>query len=98
MDIVVEPTAISIGNARLDYQQIYLLLAILFGVIAIVLAAYIVHYARKIRAARARFEEIIRDAEESVRRGFAVLRRDIELELATIVKAKLKGEISVEEK
>lgn len=36
--------------------------------------------------------------EESVRRGFAILRRDIQAEFDLVKKAKLKGDISEEEK
>lgn len=39
----------------------------------------------------------IREAEESVRRGFAVLRRDIQAELAAVNKVKISGQFSPEE-
>ena len=39
----------------------------------------------------------IRKAEESVIRGFAVIKRDLESEIAVIRKAKLKGQLSLEE-
>jgi hypothetical protein len=40
----------------------------------------------------------IKEADESIRRGFAVLRRDIEAELDVVKRAKLTGELSKEEK
>ncbi|MDZ4229681.1 MAG: hypothetical protein U1C53_00935, partial [Candidatus Veblenbacteria bacterium] len=39
----------------------------------------------------------IREAEESVRRGFAVLKRDIQAELNVVRKAKLSKQLSAEE-
>lgn len=40
----------------------------------------------------------MREAQEAIRRGFAVLRRDIEAELALVRKAKLTKSLSAEEK
>lgn len=40
----------------------------------------------------------VKEAEEAVRRGFAVLKRDIEAELSVIHKAKLNKSLSSEEK
>jgi hypothetical protein len=40
----------------------------------------------------------IHEAEESIRRGFAVLRRDVQAELAVVGKIKLTKELSQEEK
>lgn len=98
VDVSVEPTALQIGGLRFGYQGLYLFLAILFLIAFLLLLVSIIYHARKFRVKKARFEELIRNAEESVRRGFSVLRRDIELELATVAKAKLEGELSLEEK
>ena len=40
----------------------------------------------------------VKEAEEAVKRGFAVLKRDIEAELSVIHKAKLNKALSLEEK
>ena len=44
------------------------------------------------------FAKEMREAEESIRRGFAVLRRDIEAELGVVKKAKMDKDLSAEEK
>jgi len=98
VDIAVEPTAIQLGAWRLDYQTLYLLLAMVFLLAVVVLLALIAHHARKLRIKKRIFASLLREAEESVRRGFSVLRHDIELELATVQKAKLEGDLSTEEK
>ncbi|MDE2019279.1 MAG: hypothetical protein KGJ13_02945 [Patescibacteria group bacterium] len=98
VDVSVQPTAFQVGGWRLDYQSLYLLLAILFFAVVVVLLAAIIHHTRQFRLKKARFSALIREAEESVRRGFSVLRRDLELELSTVQKAKLEGELSMEEK
>ena len=98
IDIAVEPTALAIGSARFDYEEIYLILFVLFFAAALVLAAYIVRLKGKTKLKRAKLEEALRDADESLKRGFAILRRDIELELETLHKVKMSSELSGEEK
>jgi hypothetical protein len=98
VDIAVEPTALAIGSARFDYEEIYLILFILFFAAALILAASLVRFKGKIKLKRAKLEEALRDADESLKRGFAVLRRDIELELETLRKVKMSSELSEEEK
>ena len=49
------------------------------------------------RKKHARFLKEVREAEESLRRGFAVLKRDIEAELSIIKKAKLSRTFKDEE-
>jgi len=98
VSVTVTPTALRIGNVRLDYQELYLILFIVFLLVALALVASIVYHGYGFRRKKAKLAEAIHDAEESLRRGFAMLRRDIELQIATIQKAKLEGALSDEEK
>ncbi len=98
IDIAVEPTALAIGSARFDYEEIYLILFIIFFAAALVMAAYLLRFNGKIRAKRAKLAEALHGAEESLKRGFAVLRHDIELELETLHKVKMSSGLSAEEK
>lgn len=98
VQLAVHPTAIQFGASRLSYEIIYLiiiafLLLVLFGFIAYIVF-HLIHGRRKHK----HFLKEMREAEESVRRGFAVLRRDIQAELALVRKAKLSNELSKEEK
>ena len=59
---------------------------------------YIIFHACKGRKKHIQFIKEMQEAQEAIRRGFAVLRRDIETELAFMRKIKLNKELSDEEK
>ncbi|MDO8559846.1 MAG: hypothetical protein Q7S23_02290, partial [bacterium] len=95
--LTVEPAALQFGASRVSYATLYLTfsIALLLGLLG--LSAYtIVHAVHGRRKHRHLLKEI-REAEESVKRGFAVLRRDLEAELTVIHRAKLSKELSGEE-
>ena len=94
----VERAAFQFGVSRLSYASVFLvLLLILLLVLTILITSIVVHGLRG-RVKHRLFLKEIREAEESVRRGFAVLRRDINAELAVIKKVKLERELALEEK
>ncbi|MEK7195498.1 MAG: cohesin domain-containing protein [Patescibacteria group bacterium] len=98
IQINVRQTALQLGSSRLSYETIYLI-AIIF--LIIIVAALIIDVSinwKRGKRKRLQFMKEVREAEESIRRGFAVLRRDIEAELAIVKKAKLSKELSIEEK
>ncbi|MEK7464458.1 MAG: cohesin domain-containing protein [Patescibacteria group bacterium] len=98
IQMTVSPTAIQFGSSRLSYETIYLVLIfiLLLGIIGLVtFISYHYYHGRK---KHAKFLHEVKEAEEAVRRGFAVLRRDIESELALVKRAKLNKELSAEEK
>lgn len=80
-DITITRTAIQFGPNRLSYEAIYLSIIILMvlGIITLIvlIALHYYHGRRKHRL----FLAHVQLAEESIRRGFAVLRRDIEDEI-----------------
>jgi hypothetical protein len=94
----VRSTALHLGASRLSYETLYLILlfVMLFAIAGLV--GYIVHHGLHAREKRKMAEKEIREAEESIRRGFAVLHRDIEAELAVVRKAKLGKELRDEER
>jgi hypothetical protein len=94
----VRPTAIQFGASRLSFETLYLLIAILLFAIVLGLGGFIFYHWRSGRRKHALFMKEIREAEESLRRGFAVLRRDIEAELALVRKAKLEKSLLAEER
>jgi hypothetical protein len=96
--LVVKPTAIQLGASRLSYELVYLVIAL---VLASALAAQLAlsfRYRRAIREKRARLLAETRRAEESIRRGFALLRRDIESEFAAVQRMRESGELPAEER
>ena len=94
----VRSTAIQFGASRLSLETLYLIISITLLLIILGLVAFILFHFYGWRKKAKIFQKEIKEAEESVRRGFAVLRRDIEAELAVVHKAKLSHNLSVEEK
>ena len=87
--ISVSQTALQFGSSRLSYESIYLMVAVTLFVIIIGLVLYIIFHAYHGRKKHKLFWKEVREAEEAVRRGFAVLKRDIEAELGVVQRAKL---------
>jgi hypothetical protein len=98
IQMTVRQTAIQFGASRLSYETLYLISILVLIVILIGLLAYIIFRAYAGRKKHRQFWKEVKEAEESVRRGFAVLKRDIQAELAVIKKAKLGKELSKEGK
>ncbi len=98
MDLTVAPTAIQIGGNRLSYENLYLILFIVFLLALLILIIFFSYHTYHFRAKNRRLAFVVREAEESIRRGFSILHHDIESELGLIHKAKLSKELSVEEK
>ncbi len=91
IQIAVQNTAIQFGASRLSYEIIYLIGLIIFLCIIVILIGFIVYHAYRGRKKHKIFWKEVIEAEESIRRGFAVLKRDIEAELMVIRKAKMSN-------
>lgn len=96
--LTVRATAFQFGVSRLSYQAVLFGLVLLLALVLLGLAGYVLVHGLRGRQKRALLLKEIREAEESVRRGFAVLRRDIAAELAVVKKTKLARELAAEEK
>lgn len=94
----VRSTAIQFGASRLSLESIYLIAAIILFIVVIVLITFNIFHFRRGHRKHRQFRREVREAEESIRRGFAILRRDIEAELAIVQKAKLNKALSAEGK
>lgn len=96
--IQVRTTAIHVGSSRLTMETMYLGITIAALLFLGVLAVYIIWHAKRGTAHKRQLLSEIRAAEEAIRRGFAVIRRDIQSELEIIRKVKLDKNASFEEK
>lgn len=94
----VRTTAIQFGASRVSFEALYLGGVLASVAIIIALLIHIMFHSYYGKKRHQQLMKEIQEAEESVRRGFAVLRRDIEAELQTIHKMKLSKELSEEEK
>ena len=97
-DITIDRTAISFGSNRLSYETIYLVVIIVLIFAILIFSIYAIYHYQQGRKKHKLFLKQVAQAEESIRRGFALLRRDIEGELAVVKKASLTGPLSIEEK
>ena len=86
--ISVKRAAIQFGFSRLSYETIYLFWALILLMIILFLTAFIIFHFYHGRKQHGILQKEVREAEESLRRGFAVLKRDIEAELNAIRKSK----------
>ncbi len=94
----VKPVAVSWGGSRITYQSIYVgMIGGLIGTV-ILLLIYIIIHALLLRRRRRMFGEQLRHTEDTIKRGFAVLYRDIEAELQLMKQAQLSQELSGEAK
>lgn len=98
ISLSVETTAIQFGATRVSYVTLYLVLTLVLAFLVVVLLLYILHKFRKGHKKHQMFVKEISEAEASIRRGFAVLNRDIQAELDVIRRAKLTQSLSAEEK
>jgi len=94
----VAPAAIRIAGKNLTYQTLYLILLIFALAVIAALVILIFYHASAFKRKKGQLLKEIQEAEESVRRGFALLRKDIELELATVRRMKATKELGAEEK
>ena len=93
----VSRSAFEIGATKVSYEVVALIVSILLVTLLIVAGSYMVLHARRVRRKHKEFQKEIREAEESIRRGFAVLKRDIQAELAIVKRAGLGKELSKEQ-
>ena len=96
--LTVTPTAIELGSSRLSYEFIYFIIALALLIVVIIQIALGAYHLAQHNRKRAILADKIKEAEDSIRRGFAVLRHDIEAELRLIHGAKLKGPLAEAEK
>ena len=93
----VQHTAIQFGSSRISTENLYLGASGILLLMLLLLLAYIVRRMKQARKKYAAFIEEIREAQEAVRRGFAVLRRDVETELHSLSSKKSKHTLSKKE-
>ncbi len=96
--VSVEETAVQFGATRISYATMYLILFVAALIILISLVIYIIYHGVRGRKKHAIMLTQLSEAQESLRRGFAVLNRDIQAELETIHKVKLNQKLSQEER
>lgn len=98
VEMDVKPVAINWGNSRITYQSLYIGLIIALSLLLLILLGYIVVHAVLVRRRRHEFSVQLRQAEDSIKRGFLALRRDIEAELLLVKQAHLPADLAGEQR
>ena len=98
LELEVAPTAIQVGENRISFQNLYLTLLVIFIIAFLGLLVFTFYHSYHSGRKREKLTKELKEAEESIRRGFLILRRDIQSELAVVRKAKLRKEVLIEEK
>lgn len=96
--LTVSRTSLHLGASRFSAEVVYLVISLVLFLILLTVVAFIFYHFRAGHTKRRLLVQKIKEAEESIRRGFAIVRRDIESELAVIHRLKLKGTFAEEEK
>ncbi len=94
----VKPVAINWGNSRITYQSIYIGVIAALAICIALLIIYIIVHGLLMYRRRKEFGKQLTGAEDSIKRGFIALRRDIEAELMIIRQAHLNDTLSGEQK
>jgi len=92
----VRSTALQFGASRISYEVLYVFIIVLLTLLITGLTIYTIYRAKHLSKKHKLFTKEISEAEEAVRTGFAILRRDIEAELAVVKKVKAKKELTDE--
>lgn len=87
IELSVARTAVVFGVTRISYESLYLIATLLLLTIILILASYMFYHVYHHRRKQELLLKEVREAEESIKRGFAVIRRDIEREIALLKKA-----------
>jgi len=98
IEVTVSRSALQIGSSRVTLEGLY---AITSGVLLLIIIIFIIYIRREYLRAKMRHQEFakeFREAEDSIRRGFAVLRKDVQRQIQAIQKIKLSREMIREEK
>ena len=93
----VAQTAIQFGVSRISYETLYLIFSLVLFALVLGLLTFLGFHAYHGRKKHLRFQKEMQEVDEAVKRGFAVLRRDIQDELGVIGQAKLNKKLAEEE-
>lgn len=96
--MTVQPLAFRFSGSRITYNTLYLTGLSVLLIICTLLIGYIIFHARSGRRRRLVVAEEVSRAEESIKRGFALLKRDLEAELAILHQARLSPALAAEQK
>ncbi len=96
--MVVQPVAFRVAGSRVTYEQLYLTIIVVLSIAVLLLLAYILYHWLVGRKRHRGLKQEIYQAQDSIKRGFIALHRDIEAELNLMRQAHLNEVLSGEQK
>lgn len=97
MEMSVARAAVTFGVSRITYEGLYLIATIVLLLVILFLIGYVFYHAYHHKRKHKLLLVEVREAEESIKRGFAIIRRDIERELASLKKGRGDGMLTDED-
>ncbi|HEY4515189.1 MAG TPA: cohesin domain-containing protein [Candidatus Paceibacterota bacterium] len=97
VQVNVATTAIVFGSTRFSFQFIYGALSLLLAIAIVILLMRAMYYYNLTKRKHNLLIKEVEEAEASIHRGFAVIRRDMETELEGIKKIKMSSQLRAEE-
>lgn len=91
IEMSVARAALTFGVTRISFETLFGLITMLLLLIVFGLLYFIIYHAYHHKKKHTLLLKEIMEAEESVKRGFAVLKRDLEIEINNLRKAQLSG-------
>lgn len=98
IEMTVARAALVFGVTRISYETLYLITVFILIMIVIGLFFLMVYHALRARRKHKLVLKEVGEAQESVRRGFAVLRRDIEREIEMLKRDRITKDPTQEER
>ncbi len=98
IEMKVARAALNFGVTRISYETLFGFVTIILLLLVSALISYIVYHYYHHKKKHSHLLREIGEAEESIKRGFAVLRRDIEEEIKMLRKGQLQRELTDEER
>lgn len=96
ISVEVISAAIQIGKSRISYETTYGSMALIFFAVIVGLLIFSGYHFRQHRHKAGKLSQEIREAETAVKRGFALLKRDLDDELDAIHRARTGQALSQE--
>jgi len=93
----VDAAALSVGSSRISYEFVYLSVSVILFIVTVSLLISALYFYRRGRNKHDTLIHEIREAQEAVHLGFAIIKRDIEAELGVINKLKISRPLRIDE-
>ncbi len=96
-EVRVAQTAIQLGASRLSLETLYLVFVFVLLLALLGIGGFIIYHGYHARRKQGKLIKEVREVEEVVKRGFLLLRRDLQAELAVINKNEINSKLSMED-